>query len=78
MRIRHLGFMCLAISLFALAPFGALTAAESACKGLQNGPCKQNETCSWVQSYKLKNGKDVSGFCRKKASRKQSEPKKAS
>lgn len=76
MRLRHFACAFSMIGFFAVLPLGALSAAESACKGLQNGPCKQNESCSWVKSYKLKNGKDISGFCRKKATRKQSDTQK--
>lgn len=56
------------------APF--LNAAESACKGLANDACSKNTVCSWVDPYKTKKGKEISGFCRKKAVRK-SEPKAA-
>ena len=70
MRIFSFGFIVALAGSFALAQIPALHAAESACKGLHNANCKQNESCSWVKSYKIKSGKEVSGFCRKKASRK--------
>ena len=56
------------------APF--LHAAESACKGLANEACSKSDACSWVAPYKTKKGKEIAGFCRKKALRKL-EPKSA-
>ena len=57
---------------------GSLTAqaADSACKGLTTQACSTNTSCSWVKPYKRK-GKDVAGFCRKKASHKLAKPKTA-
>jgi hypothetical protein len=49
------------------APF--LHAAEAACKGLANDVCSKNASCSWVDPYKTKKGKEIAGFCRKKAVR---------
>jgi len=45
----------------------SLRAAESACKGLANNACSGNSACSWVKAYKTKKGKEIAGFCRKKA-----------
>ena len=50
------------------APF--LHAAESPCKGLATDACSKNAGCSWVDPYKTKKGKEIAGFCRKKAVRK--------
>ena len=66
------------IALFAALVSGNLTAqaADSACKGLTTQACSTNTSCSWVKPYKRK-GKDVAGFCRKKATHKPAKPKAA-
>jgi hypothetical protein len=45
-------------------------AAETQCKGLKSEACSSNSGCSWVKPYKTKAGRDVAGFCRKKAGKK--------
>ena len=55
---------------------GNVTAAD--CKGLAQAKCEGNTSCSWVDSYKRKDGKKVDAYCRskgKKKSAKKSEPK---
>lgn len=41
-------------------------AAENPCKGLQTDACGANTSCSWVRPHKVKSGKEVAGFCRRK------------
>lgn len=53
----------------------AAQAAETVCKGLTTDPCKANSGCSWVKAHKIKSGKEVAGFCRKKAVRQSTTPK---
>jgi len=43
------------------AAFGA-----SSCKGLTKTKCSGKSSCSWVDSYKTKNGTRVKGYCRAK------------
>jgi hypothetical protein len=38
--------------------------AASACKGLDESSCKQNQSCNWVSGYTTKNGNTVLAFCR--------------
>ncbi|HFC52900.1 MAG TPA: chromosome partitioning protein ParB [Gammaproteobacteria bacterium] len=38
----------------------------SPCKGLTKGRCTAKASCSWVDSYKTKNGTRVKGYCRSK------------
>jgi hypothetical protein len=76
MSMRVLTFVFLVILLVLAMTGGApfLYAAESACKGLTTDACGKKAECSWVDPYKTKKGKEIAGFCRKKAVRK-SEPK---
>jgi hypothetical protein len=38
--------------------------AESACKGLEQVVCEGNGSCTWVNGYTRKDGKQVSGYCK--------------
>jgi hypothetical protein len=50
---------------------GDLKAAETSnCKGAEQAACLENGGCSWVRAYKMKSGKQVSAFCRKKPGKK--------
>lgn len=53
----------------------ATRAAETVCKGLANDACTGNGGCSWVKPHKIKSGKEIAGFCRKKAVRQSKTPK---
>jgi hypothetical protein len=70
--MRILTFVVLVVLLVLAMTGGApfLNAAESTCKGLVNDVCSKNTVCSWVDPYKTKKGKEIAGFCRKKAVRK--------
>ena len=60
------------VVLMALSAFGVMTslgAAEIVCKGLANDACAGNNGCSWVKPHKIKSGKEIAGFCRKKPTR---------
>ena len=60
-------FIALAISIIFtafMAPVGLH--AESECKGSTESACKKNANCTWVSSYKHKDGKQVSAYCRNK------------
>jgi hypothetical protein len=50
-------------------------AAEPVCKGFASEACTGNSDCSWVKPHKIKSGKEVAGFCRKKAVRQSKTPK---
>ena len=41
--------------------------AGSACKGLSQSKCSNNDDCSWVSSYKTKKGVKVDAYCRAKS-----------
>ena len=69
-------FLLLAGMAVGLAATPSLQAAETACKGLATDACSGNTGCSWVKPHKTKKGKDIAGFCRKKASRQPTAPGK--
>lgn len=52
----------LALSVFMLAT----TTYAADCKGQAKDICVKNGSCSWVESYKRKDGRTVNGFCRTK------------
>lgn len=45
-------------------------AAAADCKGMEKNRCESNGSCTWVDSYKRKDGVKVEGYCRSKGSRK--------
>jgi hypothetical protein len=53
---------------------GAAAATASPCKGLDQTSCKANTSCSWVKAHKIKTGKEIAAFCRRKPERKASQP----
>jgi hypothetical protein len=44
---------------------GPAAAADSACKGLDQAKCAAAADCGWTSEYTRKDGKTVSGYCRK-------------
>lgn len=53
----------------ALGVFGAAPAgADSACKGLPQNACQGSASCSWVNGYTRKDGREVAPYCRVKSS----------
>lgn len=42
--------------------------AASNCKGLDQGACERNGSCSWIDEHTRKDGIKVSGYCRSKPS----------
>lgn len=49
----------------ALAGLGASSAtAETACKGLSQQACDGSQSCSWVDAYVRKDGREVASYCR--------------
>jgi hypothetical protein len=71
------------IALFAVFAIGGVNpvqaaAANTVCKGLATDACSSSAGCSWVKPYKTKKGKEISGFCRKKAGAKPKPAKSAS
>lgn len=42
------------------------------CKGMEKGPCENQDSCSWVDGYTRKDGVKVSGHCRSKGGKKSS------
>jgi hypothetical protein len=53
-----------------LVASGGTFAAD--CKGLEKPRCESNDSCSWVDTYKRKDGIQVAGHCRKKGGKKSS------
>ena len=66
MRVRGL-ILISAIAVGLASGVSSAQAADSPCKGLANAACTGNGACSWVNPYKTKKGKQIAGFCRKKA-----------
>ena len=50
----------------------------SACKGLEASNCAANSSCSWINGYTRKDGRQVKSFCRAKPSSKASSAMKKS
>jgi hypothetical protein len=63
-----------ALATSALLAIGAQSAlaADSPCKGLEKPQCESKDQCTWVDSYKRKDGVQVDGYCRSKGKRKSS------
>ena len=85
--LRRKGAIALGTVVLALGlPLGAVSVqAESACKGLDSGACNKKGDCSWVDSYKRKDGVTVGAHCKakpkksgKSADKKKAESKKKS
>ncbi len=60
-----------------LAIMGALTLSSQAvlaveCKGMEKSACERQDACTWVDSYKRKDGVQVNGYCRGKGGKKSS------
>lgn len=53
-------------TLLALGLFSTPAQAVSQCKGMPSAACGKAGNCTWVNSYKRKDGKKVNGYCRKK------------
>ncbi|WP_201244510.1 hypothetical protein [Halochromatium salexigens] len=58
--------MSLTLALFSQSLF----AVE--CKGMEKLACERQDACTWVNSYKRKDGVQVSGYCRSKGGKKSS------
>lgn len=48
----------------------SVLAAE--CKGMEKSACEGQSACTWVDSYKRKDGVQVNGYCRNKGGKKSS------
>ena len=61
------------ISLTSAVMFGVLATsparAEVECKGLEQAQCGGIAGCSWTNAYTRKDGKNVSGYCKRVAAR---------
>ncbi|MDB4511845.1 hypothetical protein N9060_00140 [Arenicella sp.] len=57
--------MIMAAMMFLTCPVHAADSVQ--CKGLENGACTTQDTCSWVEGYERKDGITVNAFCRTKA-----------
>ena len=55
-------FVISTVSLLLLS--GTPAIAETKCKGLEHEVCGKQQHCSWVESYKRKDGVTVKGHCR--------------
>ena len=53
--------------LMGLALASSPAQAASACKGLDDKACGASSSCLWVNGYQRKDGRNVSSFCRAKA-----------
>ncbi len=42
------------------------------CKGMDKSSCERQDACTWVDSYKRKDGVQVNGYCRGKGGKKSS------
>jgi hypothetical protein len=45
--------------------------AEATCKGLTEKACGDAAHCAWVKPYVTKAGKEIKGYCRNKAAKKE-------
>lgn len=68
------------LTCLAFLVFGSTAQAASSCKGKTQSACSSASSCSWVKSYKRKDGVKVKAHCRsaKKASTKKVTSKKKS
>lgn len=75
---RLIALSILSLSVLLLSPVHA----ASACKGLSKSSCGSKSSCTWVDGYTRKDGKQVSAYCRtvskKKSDSKQSDKSKSS
>jgi len=63
-----------AVALIAATALMAMQGPASAadCKGMEKSKCESNGSCTWVDSYKRKDGATVNGYCRSKGGKKSS------
>lgn len=59
-RLSHTAWLSAALIALSAGP----VLAESACKGLGQGPCAGKTDCTWVDGYTRKDGVNVSGHCK--------------
>jgi len=54
------------LSTFTLVTWISSTAAaaELPCKGQEMQACNQSNSCTWINSYKRKDGKTIKSYCR--------------
>jgi hypothetical protein len=48
------------------------SALSAECKGMEKSACEGQDACTWVDSYKRKDGIQVNGYCRAKGGKKSS------
>ena len=75
--MRHRVIKRVALLSIALAAAAATAPAGAAseCKGLEKRQCESKPDCAWVDSYKRKDGKTVSAYC-KSSGKKKTPPSK--
>lgn len=61
----------IAMSIIGVGTFAGQATASN-CKGLESNACSTNASCSWVESYERKDGRNVNAFCRTKPGSKKS------
>jgi len=44
--------------------------AANTCKGIQKQACNQSDSCTWIETYKRKDGANIKAYCRSKPSKK--------
>lgn len=62
-RVSRLALAFLSAALLAGCLIGSAL-AESACKGLEQGPCEGKGDCTWVDGYVRKDGVKVAAYCK--------------
>jgi hypothetical protein len=44
--------------------------AANTCKGIQEQACDQSDSCTWIKTYKRKDGANIKAYCRSKPNKK--------
>ena len=44
--------------------------AANTCKSIQEEACSQSDSCTWIKTYKRKDGANIKAYCRSKPSKK--------
>ncbi|MEH6445146.1 MAG: hypothetical protein V7784_14725 [Oceanospirillaceae bacterium] len=58
------------MTLIVLFAFSTTTYAASSCKGQSQSACDTNDSCSWINAHKRKDGNKVKAYCRTKPQKK--------
>ena len=55
------------LAIAGLLSFSQLSSAAGSCKGMQQGACSSDNSCSWVNSYSTKKGNTIKAYCRNRS-----------